>query len=78
MTLHCQPIAVYEKYKTTDRLYTAIKKCRVSQVLTKFGMADDIESSLTGARIDPYVLKSMANVLPLLKWINEDPWFQSK
>src|ERR1035437_1555595 len=71
-------IAVYEKYKTIDNLFVAVKKCRVSKVLTKFGMADDIESSLTGAYIDPYVLKSMVNILPILTWIDDDAWFQSK
>ena len=61
-----------------NRLHEAIKRCRVSQVLTRFGMADDIESSLIGTHIDPYVLKLMPNTIPIMNWLNDDPWFQSK
>ncbi len=68
-------IAVYEKYRTVKKLYTAVKHCRVAQVLSNFGMADDIESSLMGTYIDSAIFRSMKKILPMLNWENGDAWF---
>jgi len=68
-------IALFEKYQTSIRLLEAIRTSRVSQVLELFGMNDDIEDSITGTKLDPVLLNKMANTIPILSWINDDPWF---
>lgn len=71
-------IAVYEKYKTIEKLRETIRYCRVSQVLENFGMIDDVESSLTGKHINPRIMRSLTSIVPTLVWKNGDPWFSSQ
>lgn len=68
-------IAIAEKFPTVDALRNALASSRVKHVLEHFGMSDDIEASLSGAGIDPFLLSRMKETVPVLAWSGAEHWF---